>query len=793
MFTNTLVVAFRRLRRNKAATAVNILGLSLGISCSIMIAVLLRFELSFDSFYPKADRLYRVVTDEVRQQGRESSTSASPGGMAEALMRDIPGVEEATFVFYNYDGLFAIRDGDTEKKFQESSGVVRVQPEFFDLFDISLLEGSVESLRQPNTAILASSVARRFFGDTSPIGKTIRWDNTTDLTVVGIAPDPPVNTHIQYSVIVSGINIRETDAWVFNWRNLTTNVQTYVLLHEGVSPVDIEAQFPRFKDLYMKDVVNQRFYHLQPISEAHFNPEYSGGIGRTVSHEALAGLGIIGLFLILTSCVNFINMATAQAANRAREIGVRKVLGAYRKQVALQFLGETFLIVLFSLGVSIVIVETVFPALVQKIDIPLGLNLVEPALLGFMAILTVSITLLAGLYPAFVLSGFLPAPSLKGTASTGGLKLRRALVVFQFVISQMLIVGTIVVAFQMDLLRNQDLGLNPEGVVVMNIPEPEPTRLQSVKNELLQDPHVLSASFSWNSAISGNVWDTNVRYAGDTEEKILTTDLKFADVDYLRTYGLTLIAGRNVAQSDTIRELVVNEEFTRRMGLTDPALALGVMIKLGRTNYYPIVGVVRDFNVESLHEQIRPCLLTTRTNRYYEGGVRINTADLQETLAHIERVWTKSFPHFIFHSEFLDKRIESFYEQEQRTEFLFRLFSSIAIAIGCIGLAGLVSYVAIQKTKEVGVRKVLGASVGSIFLMFSKEFVRLILIAFVAAVPFSYYIMNGWLENFAYRITLGPLVFLVAVTVTIAIAVATIGYRALKAATANPVEALKYE
>jgi len=792
MFSNFLTVALRKIARNKMAALVNILGLSMGLSCTIIIAVLLRFELSFDNFHPKKDRLYKVVTDEI-QQGRSTKSSGSPGGMAEALLKDFPGVEQATVAYYEYAGLFTVRQDGNEKKFQEDEGVVLVQSPFFEMLDIPFLAGIPQSIDEPRTAVLTQSVASRYFGNDPPVGKTIRWGSEKELKIVGVVPDPPKNTHIKYSVLISGAELKKTDPWMYDWRNLTTNVQTFVLLREGAAPESIESQFPRFKDLYLQESVDEKIFHLQPVNEAHFNPEYSGGIGRTVSFATLTGLAIIGLFLILTACVNFVNMATAQAATRAREVGVRKVLGAIPRHIRLQFLGETFLIVLMSLAVAIMIAEVVTPILGSRLDIPLELTLTDPVMIGFIAALALTMTLLSGLYPAFILAGFLPAPALKGSVSAGGLKLRRVLVVLQFAISQMLIIGTLVVAFQMDHLLEQDMGLNPEGVIVVPIPNPEKSKLEAVKNELLSRPQIRFVSFSWNSAISGNVWNTNIYYQDGNEEKILTTDLKFADENYLDTYGIKLLTGRNYHPSDTVRELLVNEKFIQGLGIKDPRDALGKMVRFRQSELYPIVGVVKDFNLESLHEVVNPCLLTTRTNRYYEGGVRIQASDIQATISHLEQVWSKTFPEFLFEYEFLDERIASFYEQERRVAFLFQLFSSIAIVIGCIGLVGLISFVAVQKTKEIGVRKVLGASVASILLMFSKEFLGLILVAFVLAVPVSYVVMNKWLEDFAYRISLGPTVFLVAALTTVVLAALTIGYRAIRAATANPVEALKYE
>jgi len=792
MSLNSLNIILRKMRRNRMSTVVNILGLSLGIACTFMIAVLLRFEFSFNSMYPKSDRIYRVVTEETRQGGGTGLTSGTPGDIANAMLKEFPDVEQATMVFVQQVGLLSVKNAGIEKKFKEDEGIVYALPEFFDMFDIQMLEGAPK-LDEPNTVVLTQQVARRLFGNESPVGKTVRLDGKKDLTVVGVAVDPPKNSDLAFTVYLSAAGLKKDQAWIFDWRNLSSNIQTYVLLNEHGSASHVDSMFPRFQDEYMREVTYKREFHLQPLRDLHYEPEYADLQPFVVSSKTLAALGIIGLFLILTACVNFVNMATAQATNRAREVGVRKVLGAFKKQIAMQFLGETLFTILISCALSLVIAELVFPVVTRVLNLPMELQLLDPALMGFLIVLVIVMTLLSGFYPALILSDFVPASALKGQATTGGRILRRGLVVFQFAISQMLMVGTLVVILQMQHVKTLDLGLNPGGVLTVPIPG-DTDRLGTLKNELKEDPNIRSVSFSWTSAISDNQWDSNIRYQQNGETKLLTTDLKFADPEYLSTYGLTLLAGRNYGESDTTKEYVVNEALIHAMGIQRPADALGKMIKLGRNRApMPIVGVVRDFNSRSLHEAIRPLLLATRLNAYSEIGIKVRAADLHATLAHIEKAWTAMFPEHIFEYQFLDQRIQRFYQQEERVEFLFGLFAPIAILIGCIGLVGLVSFVAARKTKEIGVRKVLGASVPSILVMLSKEFVQLIALAFAVAVPVSYYVMNGWLENFAYRIAIGPLVFLAVFLVTVLIAALTVGYRSIRAATANPVESLRYE
>jgi ABC-type antimicrobial peptide transport system permease subunit len=375
----------------------------------------------------------------------------------------------------------------------------------------------------------------------------------------------------------------------------------------------------------------------------------------------------------------------------------------------------------------------------------------------------------------------------------GGLFLRRGLVVFQFFISQLLIIGTIIVTMQMDYFHSKDMGFDKNAVVVVSLPDNDATKLQTFRTELLQNNLIRNVSFNYSSASSGGRWDADLKHNIRGTEEDFVSDLKFADTEYMSTYGLQLVAGRNYVPSDTISEFVVNETFAKKLGAA-PQDLIGKLIKLGsRRSYMPIVGVVKDFNSTSLHEEIRPCLLATRRTAYYEAGIKINMQGASEALRHIEKNWTATFPEFVYNYEFLDERVAGFYAEEQKMSQLFRAFSSIAILIGCIGLFGLVSFMAAQRTKEIGVRKVLGATMRHILIIFSRELAVLVVAAFVIAVPVGYLVMNNWLENFAYRIEIGAPVLALAFISSALIAALTVGYRAIKAATANPVESLRYE
>lgn len=793
MIRNDLKIAFRKLGRQRSYSIMNVAGLTLGISCSLIIFLIVRFEYSFDDFHSKKDRLFKIITHESHGDNL-NVTQGTPGPLAEAIRDKFADIDQSTLFVYNLTGLFTVSDGQKLSKFQESDGVAYAEPAFFEMFDFPILEGDTKSLTRPDALILTESMAKKMFPDGRAIGRTVRFDNRQDLIVTAIAADFPQNTDFPLTAILSVENLKSSEAWVFEWNNLSSQVQTFVLLKDGALPEALEKQLIGFSEPYRPDSQYKHRYELRPISEIHFSVDAGNNLRRSVSHETLVALSLIGLFLIVTACINFINMATAQAVNRSKEMGVRKVLGAVRTQLVSGFIGETFVLVAIAAMLSIGIVEMFGPWIVNALGIQGSLAVRDFGAMLFLAGLLVTVGLLAGLYPAFVLSGYRPAAALKSKVTSGGTAMRRGLVIMQFAISQMLIIGTTVVVMQMDFMQNKNMGFAKESVVVFPLPDRDKTKMETLRTQLLSVSGIQQVSLSYASAISENRWDANVMFVHNGREENMVSDLKFADPNYIDVYGLKLVAGRNYVNRDSISEYVVNEAFVQKMGIANPADAVGQMIRLGqRRPFLPIVGVVQDFNATSMHEPIRPLLIATHPRAYQEASIRLHTAGLAGTMKAVEDVWNSIYPEFVFSSEFLDQRIESLYRQEQRVAFLFQVFAGIAIVIGCIGLLGLVSFMAAQKTKEIGVRKVLGASVFDILSIFSKEMAVLIGIAFIIAAPVAYSVMRGWLDNFAYRISVDAGVFLFAIAVSICIAGVTVGYRAFRAATANPVDSLRYE
>jgi ABC-type antimicrobial peptide transport system permease subunit len=547
-----------------------------------------------------------------------------------------------------------------------------------------------------------------------------------------------------------------------------------------------------------KEIADGARLPLQPLTDIHFDPRYlNNTISYTTSRETYYVLTAVAVLIIIIACINFINLATAQAIQRAKEVGVRKVLGSTRRQLIFQFLSETSLMVAGALTLGLFLSYLLLPQLAKWLDIKLSTSgLADPDVAAVIFSSALFIVLLAGLYPSFVQSAFKPIESLKSKAqlSFKGLTLRKSLVVTQFAISQIMIVGTLVVAYQMDFFQNRNLGFNKDAVISFNIPDQNKTEV--LREQLMKTPGVRQISFSSGAPVFNNNFAPFVSPEhGVTKDDV--TELKFIDESYIDMFQMQLLAGdkirrNNKSESDTVYDVLVNETLVHKLGIQDPQKAIGSHINVNN-DYCTITGVVKDFQSESKHKKIRPCVLLYRTDNFYTASVKLALPHMNGTIGAIDKSWSALFPQEVFDYEFLDDHIAAWYRQEQKEYTAFKLFAIVAILIGCLGLYGLIAFATAQRAKEVGIRKVLGASLSSILLLFSREFVVLIAIAFLIAAPIAYYFMNNWLHGFAYQITIGPQIFAVAILTSFVIAGGTIAYQTIKAAVVNPVKSLRAE
>lgn len=795
------LTALRSLMRNKSYSLLNIAGLTLGITCSILLFLVIKYELSYDTFHSRADRIYRLTT--VYNAGDEAQHHIGTRFPVPELLRsnDNLGMEKTTIVYGEESAqINVISDkGDAPKRFLEDKPIAFVEPYYFDIFGFETGETDPRpGLAEPNNVVLTQSTADKYFPEGSAVGKMIRFNNIVTLKVTAVIPNPPSNSDFPFTMLISYPTIKNyTKFDMTTYNMLTSNFQLYALLPEGVSPEAKSAEISAFVNRHReKDRRGKESYELQPLNDLHFNTDLGNFGQRTIAKEIIWSMALVGIFLVMVACINFINLATAQAVKRAKEVGVRKVLGSSKNQLVLQFIGETFLITLLATFCSVILTELSLPYLNSLLELEISFSIFsDPAILLFLVVEVLLVTLFAGLYPAIILSNFQPIAALKSRINTqqvAGLPIRQALVVLQFTICQVLIICTILVNEQMDYFRSKPLGFSKEAIVTVLLPNQAGKKIQSLYEKFLTNPAILGVSFSGAPPSSNFTWGSNFAYNNSSEDATFEANLKFADEHYLKLYDIKLAAGRAYSNSDSLAVLI-NETMRRRLGIESPAAAIGKTIRVGREYKAPIVGVVEDFHQNSLHAPIDPTIMFSGPDEYLFMNAKIDMSQKQEAIEHLEKVWNMAYPDDVFSYEFLDETIASFYQEEARQSKLFKIFSFIAIFIGCLGLYGLVAFMAAQRTKEVGIRKVLGASIFNIAILFSKEFIKLVAIAFVLAAPIAYYIISLWLQDFTYRVSIEYWPFVLAGLATLLIALLTMGAKAVQAALANPVISLKSE
>jgi len=793
MIRNYFKTAWRNLRRRKAYSIINILGLTLGIASCVVIFLVVQYELSYDKFNSKAGRTYRVTLNAIDFNPCVSMA------IAPAMRNDFPELEQVSQAWYHESGLVKVG----QKTFMEKA-IIFADKYFPFVFDYDWLEGDSRSaLTEPNCIVLTESYARKYFNDKEPLGQFINFNNEYNLKVTGVIKDLPGNTHLPFNLMVSFETVRkqreESGAMsAFYW--IPGGSFTYIVRPENLDIAKIQNRIHWFVEKnWGKQVADEARLPLQPVTDIHFDGRYlNNTISYTTSREIYYVLSAVAVLIIIIACINFINLATAQAIRRAKEVGVRKVLGSSRYQLLGQFLGETALMVVIALAFGVLLTALLLPQLAVWLDIKIGIaKLLQPSVVALILVSALAVILLAGLYPAFIQSAFRPIESLKSNriSSFKGLILRKGLVTVQFAISQIMIVGTLVVAYQMDFFQNRELGFDKDAVISLGIPDQQKADL--LKQQLLENPGVAKVSFSSGAPVLANGFTSFVAPdLGITKDDV--TEVKFVDERYTDMFGLKMMAGNEIKQNrksenDTAYDVVVNETMIQKLGIREPQQAIGKHVTINGNWICTIMGVVQDFQSESKHKKIRPCVILYRADNFYTASVKLKTTNITKTIGAIDKSWSALFPQNFFEYKFLDDHIASWYRQEQKEYTAFKLFALIAILIGCLGLYGLVAFAAAQRTKEVGVRKVLGASLADIVFLFSKEFGVLIGIAFLVAAPVAYFVMNNWLQTFAYRVSIGANIFVIAILSSLLIAACTIAYEAVKAAIANPVQSLRTE
>jgi len=813
MFKNYLKIAARNLLKHKAYSLINVLGLAIGMACCILILLYVQNELSYDRHHQNAERIYRVASDH-KFGGTNFHMAVSPAPMAEALVRDFPEVESAAR-FRGYGSFLIKKEGG--QNFKEER-VIFADNAIFDIFTAPLFAGDTKAaLTAPNTVVISRATAKKYFDEANPVGQSLLFDNTGVFKITGVFEDMPDNGHFHFDFIASLTSMEESrnNLWVSN------NFRTYLLLKGGGKPAALEAKFPEMVRKYagpqaqeflgtsFDELVKQgnqiRFY-LQPLQDIHLYSDLGVEFEPNGSIKYVYIFSAIAFFILLIACINFMNLATARSANRAREVGIRKVVGSYRRQLIGQFLSESVFLSVIAMILALVLVELVLPTFNRLAEknlqtFYLGNWALPAALLG----ITLLVGIVAGSYPAFVLSAFRPVSVLKGALQAGARasRLRSALVVFQFAASVILIVGTIIIKNQLHYIQNKNLGFNKEQVIVLHDAYALQEKLEAFKNEVMRNPNMISATVSGYLPVSSNRSDTGFwpegQRAGDNP---VSMQIWSTDYGYIETMGMAIVAGRNFSETfgADSSAIILNQKAAKMFGFDDPlgkkiytwAFTPGQGIDRDRTIPYTVIGVVKDFHFASLKSNIGALGLRLGRSRGLVS-FRFKVQEVAALIAFLENKWKEFAPDQPFAYSFLDERFSNMYRAEQKVGDVFSVFAGLAIFTACLGLFGLASFMAEQRTKEVGIRKVLGATTVNVTALLSKDFIKLVLVANLIAWPVAWYAMNRWLQDFAYRINISWWVFALAGGLALLIALLTVSTQAIKAALANPVEALRYE
>lgn len=759
----------------------------------MLVFALVTYLKSFDTYHPHAEHTYRLVTDTF-EGTREFYTPGVPAVLREAFVQDFSGVDASVLISGGHNGLLAVNDGEQERHFMEND-VVYTSDDFFEVFERNILKGKASGiLNSPNQAILSKSQAEKMFGTDEAIGKTFQFQKGDIFAVAAIMEDFPDNTHFPFHILLSYENLRESRE-SGGWFSIYSDDQLYLAVSDPQAKSRIDAGIPAFVDKYLGEKGRTiRTHWLQPLSDLQFNDRYTNFTYKTTSFTVLHSLVMVALFLLLTASINFINLSTALSGKRSKEVGLRKVFGGNRKLIVYQFLSETALICLFSVVSSLVISFVALKYLNDFLGAKADFSVFQtPMGIAIIIGLWLLVSLTAGFYPSFNISKLNPVSAIKNqfqTKNSSSYVLRKGLVVFQFMITQFFIIGTLVLVMQMRHLRTADLGFQKEAVVSFSIPETNIEKSKLLAERLRNLTGMESVSLSFTEPASTSTSSTNAILLEQDEE--YTVFIKPGDEYFLETYGLDLLAGENLIKEDTVTRFLATEAFAKKAGFENPEEFVGTYINVGGTDA-PITGIVGDFYARSLKSELEPMVIFNNQHLFRTVGMKVSGANANLVLAEAEKIFNGLYPEFTFEYIFLDERIAQFYEAEEKLTLLFLIFSIIAVVVGCIGLYGLVSFMASMKVKEIGVRKVLGASSAQVLGMFSKEYLVLLLAAFVLAAPLATFLMNKWLQDYASKIEISWDLYALSIACVALIALLTVGYRSVQAAWSNPVKSLKSE
>jgi len=804
MLKNYLKIALRNFLRHRAYSFINISGLAIGIACCILMLLFVQEELSYDRFHASAERIHRVIVDE-NNEGTIRHLANTYAPLAPALQTEFPEIPHIVRIFPHSVTV----NRDEQRRFQEERFFF-VDSTVFEVFSFAFLRGDPRTaLHEPNAMVITAATAQKYFGDENPVGHILTIENKLDLKVTGVLQNVPRNSHVDFDFLANLNSVKTVlGPWVLTRGWHWPPMYTYILLPQNYSASAIENRMPELVRKHVPEsLASRQALRLQPLTDIHLHSDLENEIAPTSNIAYVYVFSAIAVFVLLIACFNFMNLATARAAKRAKEVGLRKVIGAQRGQLIKQFLGESLFYAVLALLLALVLVELFLPTFNALLDKQIEMSYANDwsVVFGLLA-LTLVVGILAGSYPALFLARVRPVQALYGKTlfGVGGrspLRLRAVLVVVQFVISIGLIVVTTVVNEQVQFIQDKHLGFEKEHLVTISIrDEAMQQNFAAIKNGLLSKTGVAQVSAISNFPWEQGYYDFYIRAEGMKPDEKFNMPTLLVEHDFVRTFGMEIVAGREFLKehtTDAQEAFILNEAAVKKLGWSS---ALDKKIEMesvaaGKPRTGKVIGVVKDFHLRSLHYEIEPLVLLISPEPYYLDNlaIRLDAKNVSQTMTALELKWRELAPNRPFEYSFLDQAFDKLYRKEQKLAQVFQYFSAIAIFVGCLGLFGLASFIAEQKTKEIGIRKVLGASVAGIIGLLSSEFAKLVLLSNLIAWPVAYFAMNKWLQQFAYRIDVVWWIFALAGGLAFFIALLTVGAQAIKAALANPVDALRYE
>ncbi len=812
MLSNYLKTAWRSIQKQKGFFALNFLGLYVSVVSCLLISLVLLHEASFDRHSPKGLAVYRVIGSSNNSNGGASYSAVTPYPLAAALRVALPDNKEISQIHFDREDLLVTVG---TKKFNEKN-VLFADSVFPKIFPVNVLSGSLRrALAEPGFVVLTQFLAAKYFGHDQAVGKRIRYQNHLDLEIAAVIADPPANTHLPYCMLISYPSLTPKDIGGFpldQWPLRASGYAYIALPADSKTAPQIEKTLSALAkaNLPKDELAQQSTFRLQPVEAIHTDQRTANGNpSYTINNSYLYLLAAIGLFLLLAACINYTNLSTALAIKKSKEVGVRKTMGATRPHLIGQFLTETFVLTAVVIAAAAATIPLLIAPLNHFLDKDLPTDWLNTETTLLLLGLWITISLLSGIYPAFVLSGFSPIAALKSKISApkaSVLWLRRGLVVFQFLTAQILIIGAIVVAKQLAFMQSAPLGFEKQNVLNIDLPDNNRDHSEAFLDRLRSIPGITSASLSLGAPFSHNQANTDFNLKEKYHTEKLAAAIKAVDRNYLSTYGLQLVAGRWFDETDDLKTarsipdslqqfgFVINETAARTLGLANPQAALGKYLTFGFNDISaPVIGVIKDYHIASMHTSVPPVLMVNMPFLYYSAGIRFSDHLSVHSLEQVESAFNSVYPNDLFSTGFMDEQIANTYREERHTQQLFDIFTFISIVINALGLVGLLSFMVEAKTKEIGVRKVLGASIANLSFLLSRDFLRLIVIAFLIAAPVAWYLMNQWLRGFAYQTAISWWIFAVTLTGAIGITAIAVGYQTIRAALANPVKSLRSE